>query len=66
MSTDIDDSLYSRQRYVLGDEAMAAMAKANVLLYGLGGLGVEISKNIVLAGIRLHILLWRNQRLDHL
>ncbi|KAK2161943.1 hypothetical protein LSH36_107g04046 [Paralvinella palmiformis] len=48
----IDDSLYSRQRYVLGDSAMQRMAKSNVLLVNIGGLGVEIAKNIVLAGIK--------------
>lgn len=50
--TEIDDSLYSRQRYVLGDGAMQRMAKSSVLLYGAGGLGIEIAKNIVLAGIK--------------
>eukprot|EP00106_Octopus_bimaculoides_P021056 XP_014788498.1 PREDICTED: ubiquitin-like modifier-activating enzyme 6 [Octopus bimaculoides] len=52
MDTEIDDSLYSRQRYVLGDTAMKRMAQASVLLYGVGGLGIEIAKNIVLAGIK--------------
>ncbi|XP_012944645.1 ubiquitin-like modifier-activating enzyme 6 [Aplysia californica] len=49
---DIDDSLYSRQRYVLGDSAMHRMANSSVLVYGLGGLGVEIAKNVVLAGVK--------------
>ncbi|KAK7116491.1 ubiquitin-like modifier-activating enzyme 6 [Littorina saxatilis] len=49
---EIDDSLYSRQRYVLGDSAMKRMAQSSVLLYGLGGLGVEIAKNIALAGVK--------------
>ncbi|XP_076443646.1 ubiquitin-like modifier-activating enzyme 6 [Babylonia areolata] len=49
---EIDDSLYSRQRYVLGDSAMKRMAQSSVLICGLGGLGVEIAKNIVLAGVR--------------
>ncbi|KAL8577432.1 hypothetical protein ACOMHN_048067 [Nucella lapillus] len=49
---EIDDSLYSRQRYVLGDSAMKRMAQSSVLIYGLGGLGVEIAKNIVLAGVK--------------
>ncbi|XP_060070684.1 ubiquitin-like modifier-activating enzyme 6 [Ylistrum balloti] len=49
---EIDDSLYSRQRYVLGDNAMKRMANASVLVYGMGGLGIEIAKNIVLAGIK--------------
>uniref|UniRef100_A0A4X2L2J4 Ubiquitin-like modifier-activating enzyme 6 n=1 Tax=Vombatus ursinus TaxID=29139 RepID=A0A4X2L2J4_VOMUR len=55
MSTDsmeIDDALYSRQRYVLGDSAMQKMARSHVFLSGMGGLGVEIAKNIVLAGIK--------------
>ncbi|EMP31703.1 Ubiquitin-like modifier-activating enzyme 6 [Chelonia mydas] len=51
-SMEIDDALYSRQRYVLGDTAMQKMAQSNVFLSGLGGLGVEIAKNIVLAGIK--------------
>ncbi|XP_074650739.1 ubiquitin-like modifier-activating enzyme 6 [Tubulanus polymorphus] len=49
---EIDDTLYSRQRYVLGDSAMHKMAKSTVLVYGLGGLGIEIAKNIVLAGVK--------------
>uniref|UniRef100_A0A667Y7U3 Ubiquitin like modifier activating enzyme 6 n=1 Tax=Myripristis murdjan TaxID=586833 RepID=A0A667Y7U3_9TELE len=49
---EIDDSLYSRQRYVLGDNAMQQMAQSSVFLSGMGGLGVEIAKNIVLAGIK--------------
>lgn len=48
----IDDSLYSRQRYVLGDKAMNSLTRSNVLLIGIGGLGIEIAKNIVLAGIK--------------
>ncbi|XP_024065625.2 ubiquitin-like modifier-activating enzyme 6 [Terrapene carolina triunguis] len=51
-SMEIDDALYSRQRYVLGDTAMQKMAQSNVFLSGMGGLGVEIAKNIVLAGIK--------------
>lgn len=33
---------YSRQHYVLGEAAMNRMAKSNVFISGLGGLGVEI------------------------
>ncbi|XP_022102923.1 ubiquitin-like modifier-activating enzyme 6 [Acanthaster planci] len=53
---EIDDSLYSRQRYVLGDTAMKAMAHSSVFLSGLGGLGVEIAKNVALAGVRSLVL----------
>lgn len=51
-SMDIDDSLYSRQRYVLGDSAMHQMAQSTVFVSGMGALGVEIAKNIVLAGVK--------------
>ena len=49
---EIDDSLYSRQRYVLGDNAMKKMAQSKVFVSGLDGLGVEIAKNISLAGVK--------------
>ncbi|KAF8709540.1 Ubiquitin activating enzyme, partial [Rhizoctonia solani] len=48
----IDEGLYSRQLYVLGHEAMKRMAASNVLIVGVKGLGVEIAKNIVLAGVK--------------
>ncbi|TAQ87534.1 hypothetical protein B7494_g4141 [Chlorociboria aeruginascens] len=51
-SNDIDESLYSRQLYVLGHEAMKRMSASNVLIIGLKGLGVEIAKNIALAGVK--------------
>ena len=38
----IDESLYSRQLYVLGHEAMKRMGSSHVLVAGLKGLGVEI------------------------
>lgn len=49
---DIDESLYSRQLYVLGHDAMRRMASSNVLISGLGGLGVEIAKNVILGGVK--------------
>ncbi|BEJ01563.1 hypothetical protein CcaverHIS631_0602450 [Cutaneotrichosporon cavernicola] len=48
----IDEGLYSRQLYVLGHEAMKKMANSNVLVVGMKGLGVEIAKNIALAGVK--------------
>lgn len=48
----IDEGLYSRQLYVLGHDAMRRMALSNVLVVGLRGLGVEIAKNICLAGVK--------------
>ncbi|KAI0441762.1 putative ubiquitin-protein ligase [Xylaria telfairii] len=51
-TAEIDESLYSRQLYVLGHEAMKRMGASNVLIVGLKGLGVEIAKNIALAGVK--------------
>ncbi|WVF71622.1 hypothetical protein IAT40_006430 [Kwoniella sp. CBS 6097] len=48
----IDEGLYSRQLYVLGHEAMKKMASSNVLVVGMKGLGVEIAKNVALAGVK--------------
>ena len=48
----IDEGLYSRQLYVLGHEAMHRMQASNVLISGLGGLGVEIAKNVILGGVK--------------
>ncbi|KAE9406021.1 ubiquitin activating enzyme [Gymnopus androsaceus JB14] len=50
--TAIDEGLYSRQLYVLGHEAMKRMAASNVLIVGMQGLGVEIAKDLVLAGVK--------------
>ncbi|XP_042310273.1 ubiquitin-like modifier-activating enzyme 7 [Sceloporus undulatus] len=49
---EIDEGLYSRQLYVLGHEAMQKMARTDVLVSGMKGLGVEIAKNIILAGVK--------------
>lgn len=49
---EIDESLYSRQLYVLGHEAMKRMGSSHILIAGLRGLGVEIAKNIALAGVK--------------
>jgi ubiquitin-activating enzyme E1 len=49
---DIDTALYSRQLYTIGKEAMLRMQRYSVLVVGLGGLGVELSKSLILAGIK--------------
>lgn len=49
---EIDESLYSRQLYVLGHDAMRAMAQSSVLIIGCDGLAVEIAKNVILAGVK--------------
>ena len=51
-SQKIDKNLYSRQIFVLGIDAMKKLASSSVLISGMGGLGVEIAKNIILAGVR--------------
>lgn len=48
----IDEGLYSRQLYVLGHDAMRAMARSAVLLVGCDGLAVEVAKNVILAGVK--------------
>ena len=48
----IDESLYSRQLFVLGIDAMKKITASSVLISGMGGLGVEVAKNIILAGIK--------------
>lgn len=37
---------------MLGHEAMRKMAHSDILISGLGGLGMEIAKNIVLGGVK--------------
>ncbi|VDQ03533.1 unnamed protein product [Trichobilharzia regenti] len=49
---DLDESLYSRQLYVYGTEGMRRMAATDILVIGLEGLGLEIAKNITLAGVK--------------
>eukprot|EP00978_Attheya_sp_CCMP212_P008578 scaffold20176_cov62-Attheya_sp.AAC.2 len=47
----VDEKLYSRQLYVMGHEAQRRMMASRVLLIGVSGLGVEIAKNCILAGV---------------
>lgn len=49
---EIDESLYSRQLFVLGKEAMERMANSSVLICGVKGLGMEIAKNVILSGVK--------------
>ena len=43
--------LYSRQIGAYGLEAMLKLVKMKVLLVGMKGVGVEVAKNTVLAGV---------------
>ena len=47
----VDEKLYSRQLYVMGHEAQRRMMASRAVLVGVSGLGAEVAKNIVLAGI---------------
>ena len=47
---------WSRYIGTMGVEAVSKQAEATILLSGLGGLGVEIAKNLVLAGCKELIL----------
>ncbi len=44
----------------MGVEAVSKQSKADILLLGLGGLGIEIAKNIVLSGCR-EFAVWDGQ-----
>ena len=43
---------YSRQLYVFGIACMAKMMNSKVLVSGMSGTGVEIAKNVILAGVK--------------
>ncbi|KAJ3682852.1 hypothetical protein LUZ60_013079 [Juncus effusus] len=49
---EIDEDLHSRQLAVYGRETMRRLFGSNVLVSGLNGLGAEIAKNLVLAGVK--------------
>ncbi|XP_057442225.1 ubiquitin-activating enzyme E1 1-like [Lotus japonicus] len=49
---EIDEDLHSRQLAVYGRETMRRLFASNVLVSGMRGLGVEIAKNLVLAGVK--------------
>lgn len=44
------DQLYSRQIAAYGSNSMKQITQLKILIYGIRGLGIEISKNIILAG----------------
>mmetsp|Transcript_15632 Transcript_15632/g.38520 ORF Transcript_15632/g.38520 Transcript_15632/m.38520 type:complete len:1034 (+) Transcript_15632:146-3247(+) len=50
-TTEVDEKLYSRQLYVMGHEAQRRMMASKALMVGCSGLGVEVAKNCILAGI---------------
>ena len=48
----IDEDLHSRQLAVYGRESFRKLQKARILIAGLNGLGCEVSKNVILCGVR--------------
>ena len=44
------EQLYSRQIAAYGSNSMNKISKLKILIYGIRGLGIEITKNIILAG----------------
>ncbi|KAI8466875.1 MAG: hypothetical protein J3K34DRAFT_432282 [Monoraphidium minutum] len=52
MELDIDENLHSRQLAVYGREAFRKFQTARVLVAGMNALGVEVAKNVILAGVR--------------
>ena len=50
MTEKIDNNFYSRQIGTYGLKTMTKIMKMNILIYGMRGVGIEIAKNIVLAG----------------
>ncbi|KAH9607533.1 hypothetical protein KSS87_017463 [Heliosperma pusillum] len=51
-ASEIDEDLHSRQLAVYGRETMRRLFASNVLVSGLQGLGAEIAKNLILAGVK--------------
>lgn len=51
-AADIDEDLHSRQLAVYGRETMRRLFASNVLVSGMQGLGAEIAKNLILAGVK--------------
>lgn len=48
---EIDTDLYSRQIGVLGMSTMRQLLLTDVLIVGMTGVGVEVAKNVILAGV---------------
>jgi molybdopterin/thiamine biosynthesis adenylyltransferase len=46
----VDESLYSRQLYAIGLDAMKSIVSSKVLISNLTPLAIEICKNIILCG----------------
>ncbi|KAI3447815.1 hypothetical protein Pfo_004480 [Paulownia fortunei] len=49
---EIDEDLHSRHLTVFGRETMRRLVASNILISGMQGLGAEIAKNLILAGVK--------------
>ena len=49
-TSEVDTNLYSRQIGTYGMETMGKLVQMRVLIVGMRGLGLEVAKNIILAG----------------
>jgi len=50
IEVEIDTNLYSRQIGTFGMETMGKLIKMEVIILGMRGLGVEVAKDLILAG----------------
>jgi len=50
MFSEFESNLYDRQIRLWGVEAQKRLNNARILIIGMGGLGAEVSKNIILEG----------------
>ena len=51
-NSNYDSSLYSRQIYTIGKEAMTALSNSSVLIVGQNGLSLEVAKCVILSGVK--------------
>lgn len=65
VKNNIDEGLYSRQLYVLGRKAMQNMSESNILIVGLGGVGVEVAKDVILSGVK-SVSLYDNKKVRYM
>lgn len=47
----VDEDLYSRQLLTFGRDAQRRLSQGRVLVVGCGGVGIEVCKNLALAGV---------------
>ncbi|KAJ8603475.1 hypothetical protein CTAYLR_005114 [Chrysophaeum taylorii] len=50
-SVEVDEELYSRQLLAFGRDAQGRLSEGRVLVVGCGGVGIEVCKNLALAGV---------------